>query len=119
MKPSSLQSGFLLFLVLGISACSNDDGADSAATESVDVDSTIRTEASPGENTGNTELADLIDAFSKTYYALNPDTAVSNGLHDYDGKLPNYSKQGIQEAIDWYREIAEKIHFYFTVALTL
>ncbi len=83
-----------LLLVMSFSACDKD------STTQVTQNNTAETES---------ELNRLIEEFSKGFYALNPTVAVSNGLHDYDGKLPDYSAKGIQQSINWYRQMGTRI----------
>ena len=54
-------------------------------------------------------LAILIKDFTTGYYEINPDTAVNNGLHEYDGRVPDYSAEGIQKSIGWYREMHDRV----------
>lgn len=53
-------------------------------------------------------LANLIKEFTAGYYEIHPDTAVNNGLHEYDGRIPDYSAEGIQKSIVWYKAMQDK-----------
>jgi hypothetical protein len=57
------------------------------------------------------------DAFEQDYiegiFRLNPALAASQGRHEYDGKLPDWSEQGLRRLIGYYRttlDAAEKFH---------
>jgi uncharacterized protein (DUF885 family) len=47
--------------------------------------------------------------FTETYFKMNPDRAVANGRHEYDGVLPDYSEKGIREQTNWYKKQREQI----------
>lgn len=46
------------------------------------------------------EWGSYINAFLESTFAANPDLAVYEGRHEFDGKLPDWSPQGIQREID-------------------
>lgn len=46
------------------------------------------------------EWDSYINAFLESTFAANPDLAVYQGRHEFDGKLPDWSPQGIQREID-------------------
>ncbi|MFT5132134.1 MAG: hypothetical protein ACI9SC_000598 [Gammaproteobacteria bacterium] len=54
-------------------------------------------------------LGKLIKEFTSGFYEIHPDTAVNNGLHDYDGRIPDYSAEGIRKTIAWYKEMKAKV----------
>ena len=56
------------------------------------------------------------DAFLEDYFRARPDVAVNEGRHEFDGLLPNYSKQGIDRTIAWlHRERDQAAAFPATV----
>ena len=56
---------------------------------------------------GETELsadatrsyAELMDEFTKGFFELTPTAAVNSGLHEYDGRLPDYSPEGVRAKV--------------------
>ncbi|MEO8458925.1 MAG: DUF885 domain-containing protein [Dokdonella sp.] len=42
-----------------------------------------------------------VDAFIAGYFERYPTSAASAGKHEYDGKLPDYSKAGLEETAHW------------------
>lgn len=47
----------------------------------------------------NVEWAKFVDDFVEAYFAANPSFAVTQGRHEFDGQLPDWSAAGIQEQI--------------------
>jgi Bacterial protein of unknown function (DUF885) len=66
------------------------------------------TEQAAAEANMSEHLAILIEEFTAGYYEIHPDTAVNNGLHKYDGRIPDYSAEGIQKMIAWYKDMQDK-----------
>jgi uncharacterized protein (DUF885 family) len=54
---------------------------------------------------GETQLDNLIRDFTAGYYRFNPDVAISNGLHQYDGRIPDFSAQGIRQYVAWLEQM--------------
>ena len=46
-------------------------------------------------------LDKAVDAFIDGYFQHNPVFAASAGKHEYDGKLPDYSPEGLKATSDW------------------
>src|SRR6185369_9265024 len=42
-----------------------------------------------------------VDAFIQGYFEHNPTDAANAGKHEYDGRLPDWSKAGLQANSDW------------------
>jgi hypothetical protein len=43
----------------------------------------------------------LVDRFIETYFSFHPTFAVHAGRHEYDGKLPDWSAEGLAGQIEW------------------
>lgn len=52
-------------------------------------------------------LEELLDSFRDGYYARNPTLAVNNGLHQYDGALPNFSAEAANKQESWLKQMRE------------
>jgi len=67
--------------------------------------SSCTTTSSPGENVtqtaGSAEWEKLLRQFENDYFALNPQFAVRQGRHEYDGRLPDWSAAGIRAHVQW------------------
>ena len=57
----------------------------------------------------NVQLEDFIRDFTKGYYRFNPASAVSNGLHQYDGRLPDFSSNGIHRYVSWLEQMRARV----------
>ena len=65
----------------------------------------IVTSGTPSEAT---ELDSLIREFTRGYYQFYPDVAVDNGLHEYDGRLPDFSSAGVRRYVSWLEQMQER-----------
>jgi len=63
------------------------------------------TTATPLTATG---LDRLITDFIRGYYDYNPGAAVDNGLHEYDGRLPDFSGTGIRRYVSWLEQMHKR-----------
>lgn len=61
--------------------------------------------AAPLAETG---LDRLIREFTRGYYDFNPGAAVDNGLHEYDGRLPDFSGAGIRHYVSWLEQMSKR-----------
>ena len=50
-------------------------------------------------------MADFLDGF----FELNPTFAVSQGKHEFDGQLPDFSEAGLQAQIDYRQSMIEAV----------
>ncbi|MFA6230249.1 MAG: DUF885 family protein [Rhodanobacter sp.] len=48
-----------------------------------------------------TALASAVDGFINGYFQRNPVFAANAGKHEFDGKLPDYSSDGLEAMADW------------------
>ncbi|GGB57416.1 DUF885 domain-containing protein [Blastomonas aquatica] len=55
-----------------------------------------RTEKATGIDTAS-DWGKFVDSFLTGYFARNPDFAVYQGRHEFDGKLPDWSEQGLAD----------------------
>ena len=53
-----------------------------------------------------------VNSFLEAYFAANPDFAVRAGRHEFDGKLPDWSPEGLKKTIDALREEQEALDKY-------
>ena len=53
----------------------------------------------------NIQLEEFIRDFTTGYYRFNPEIAVINGLHQYDGRLPDFSSDGIHGYVSWLEQM--------------
>jgi hypothetical protein len=47
-----------------------------------------------------TEWGGFMESFLNSYFPLNPTTAIYQGKHEFDGKLPDWSEAGLKAQID-------------------
>jgi hypothetical protein len=73
------------------------------------ADETTRT-SSAGET--RTTWPAFVDAFLEANFAANPTFAVSAGRHEYDGRLPDYSRTTLQAEIDRLRAARREAQRY-------
>ena len=52
-------------------------------------------ETAPAAVEKTSDWDDLVDTFIEDFFAAHPTFAVTNGRHEYDGQLPNWSREGI------------------------
>src|SRR5688572_8053275 len=45
-----------------------------------------------------------VEQYLNAYFAANPTFAVYQGKHEYDGKLPDWSEEGLKKQIDFLKE---------------
>lgn len=55
--------------------------------------------------TAETQLDNLIRDFTAGYYRFNPDAAIDNGLHQYDGRIPDFGAAGIRQYVSWLQQM--------------
>ncbi|MBI4539445.1 MAG: DUF885 domain-containing protein [Gemmatimonadetes bacterium] len=55
------------------------------------------------------EYERFVEEFLAFYFWLNPTRATELGVHDYDGRLPDLSREGVQAATDAYRRWLERL----------
>lgn len=53
-----------------------------------------------------------VNSFLEVYFAANPDFAVRAGRHEFDGKFPDWSPEGLKKTIDALREEQEALDKY-------
>lgn len=59
-----------------------------------------------------------VNEFVESYFKQNPDWAVLNGRHDYDGQISDYSDKGIKERVKWFKKQKELTDGYDNEVLT-
>lgn len=54
----------------------------------------------------NPELSwdSYVNDFVESYFKQNPDWAVLNGRHEFDGQISDYSDKGIKERVKWFKK---------------
>lgn len=50
----------------------------------------------------------FVESFLEGYFERNPTFAVSSGRHDFDGRLPDWSPEGLEEKTSWLRAERER-----------
>jgi hypothetical protein len=66
----------------------------------------------PAEQTSSAAWNSYVSAFLESAFAANPDLAVYQGRHEFDGKLPDWSPAAIKQEIDRLRaERAKAVAF--------
>ncbi|MGH8186458.1 MAG: DUF885 domain-containing protein, partial [Steroidobacteraceae bacterium] len=56
----------------------------------------------------NVEWTKFVDEFIEAYFVANPSFAVSQGRHEFDGQLPDWSAAGIQKEIARLEQVRER-----------
>ena len=75
-----------------------------------------RAETSSGRETKNWPT--YVNEFLDAYFAARPDVAVRAGKHEFDGKLPDWSSEGIANEIKRLREERDRISKFRDSSLT-
>ena len=96
----------ILITVCAIMLCACDKQAEQQTQKTPATITDAGTEQLVANNSEN--LANLIKEFTLGYYEIHPDKAVNNGLHQYDGRIPDYSADAIQKNIAWYKQMQDK-----------
>jgi hypothetical protein len=65
-----------------------------------------------------TSWPQLLTEFQEGYFALHPPFAASQGRHEFDGKLPDWSAAGIAGQHDWLRHQAKRAKKFRAAKLT-
>ena len=53
-----------------------------------------------------------VNTFLETYFERNPNVAVQAGRHEFDGKFPDWSPEGLKKTIDWLHEEQDQLDRY-------
>ena len=94
MKHKTTLLMLALFLMVAMGSCSN----------------RMRHDRSESEAERDQTWAEYRDQFLESYFVARPDFAVRAGRHEFDGKLPDWSTQGIANEIKRLRTAKEKMH---------
>jgi signal transduction histidine kinase len=84
---------------------SNDAGANAAATSA-------NAATNAGADTGaaaSGEWSGFVDRFVAKYFEFNPHVAVSAGLHQYDGKLPDLGPEAVAGQLAWLQKERDRM----------
>ncbi|MEO7962315.1 MAG: DUF885 family protein [Gemmatimonadaceae bacterium] len=68
-----------------------------------------RAEANTNGSSGSATRDPLLDAFFESYYRLRPVNATFTGVHWYDGRLPDWSDEGVERAVSEMRGLRAKL----------
>ena len=71
------------------------------------------------QSTGNPEWSTLVKQFEEDYYLANPTFAVSQGRHEFDGRLPDWRRAAIEKEIQRLGEERTKASAFTDAMLTL
>lgn len=58
-------------------------------------------QASSSQHADNADWIKFVDAFEEGFFKFEPAFAVSQGRHEYDGQLPDWSADAIKKEIEW------------------
>jgi hypothetical protein len=72
----------------------------------------------PAHAKSNAAWPHFLGDFEKEYFAAQPAFAVSQGKHEYDGKLPDWSAKGIASHVAWLRAEQQRAKHFQAAALT-
>jgi uncharacterized protein (DUF885 family) len=95
MKNKTLLMLLPVFLMIAIGACSR-----------------ISRHESDAETEKDQTFAQFRDEFLESYFVARPDFAVRAGRHEFDGKLPDWSAQGIAAEIKRLREAKDRLRSF-------
>jgi hypothetical protein len=86
-----------LAIALGLGACKRDSAPAKAPSAS--------TQLAPA----NSPWQQAVDAFMVGWFERNPAQAAVNGKHEFDGKLPDWSPEGLKANIAWLHAQRDKL----------
>ncbi len=64
----------------------------------------VATAAAKASSVPNPKWSPFLDAYREAYFAAEPAFAVSQGRHEFDGKLPDWSAAGIKKQVAWLKQ---------------
>lgn len=67
---------------------------------------------------GDTSFQRISDEFIQGYLQMSPEAAVGLGFHEYDGKVSDYSKTGLDSQLSMFKRFREKLSNIDTAALS-
>ncbi|HEX7181118.1 MAG TPA: DUF885 domain-containing protein [Thermoanaerobaculia bacterium] len=56
-----------------------------------------------------TDWKRFVESYLEEYFAQNPTFAANAGRHELDGRLPDWSAEGLERKIEWLREHRERV----------
>lgn len=59
----------------------------------------------------------FVKAFIETYFTFHPDEAAYQGRHEFDGKLPDWSKNGLAREAAWLHQSLTAVHAFDAASL--
>ena len=101
-----------LVALLALCACGAKTPTDSSNDAATAANAGAATDASAGAGTGAAASGDwdrYVDEFVAKYFEFNPHVAVSAGLHQYDGKLPDLGPEAVAGQLAWLQKERERI----------
>jgi len=81
--------------LIGLSACRQRESQQARATTTPEPDAAQGFDA-------------LVRDFIAGYCERNPTIATNSGLHEYDGKLPDFSPEGVGKTVAWLHEMRQR-----------
>ena len=108
MRLLSIRPTLLACALTAVFATACDRGQGTSQTAPAPAQATTPTVDWPG----------TVDAFIQGYFQRNPTDAASAGKHEFDGKLPDWSKEGLQADNDWLHAQRDRIAGIADSALT-
>jgi hypothetical protein len=85
---------------------------------SIAVISCKNKEKTAGSNSGDAAFQKISDAFLQGYLSWRPQTSVSLGFHEYDGKITDYSKASLDSELKRHKTYDEKLAAFDTSSLS-
>lgn len=71
----------------------------------------------PNKNKNSAEWDLFVNRFIDNYFEYNPTDAVNAGKHEFDGQLPDLSKENIHKQINWLYQIQDSAQAFDTTSL--
>lgn len=94
---SLLTAAVAAVLLSAVSGCDRSPPAQSPATQLPTADAVAQA-----------DWASFVDQFIEAYFVANPGFAAQQGRHEFDGKLPDWSADGIQRTVAWLEQSRTK-----------
>ena len=93
----------VVLLAIGMAACNGNKSSGNSTS---------------GANSGDETFKNIADSFLKGYLTWRPQTAVSLGYHEYDGKITDYSKASLDKELKRLKDFDQQLDSFDTVSLS-
>ncbi len=85
--------GLILVSLIVLTACQPQTGSNQTPNTNANTNTSANT------STTNADWDKYVEQFLNDYFAAHPDFAVVQGKHEFDGKLPDWSEDGLKKEI--------------------